>query len=133
MTSIIYCNQSKVIPNSLFFNIKKIKKTLKRLREIESSSKRASELTSQLLAFSQKAETRFQKVDVNDIVNSLRSLLEKNFPKPISVKLILKDDTPLILADPKSMEQIIMNLAVNARDAMPEGGNLVIETGSVFS
>ncbi len=99
-----------------------------RLRQIEKSTQRASELTKQLLAFSQKAETRFRPVNINDIINKFKGLLEKTLPKMVRVKLLLNDNIAQVLADPGHVEQAIMNLAVNARDAMPEGGTFTIET-----
>ena len=101
------------------------------LTEIANAVQRASELTQQLLTFSRKVVSKLRPVDLNHEVNQVHKLLNRTIPKMIDIKLVLSDDLKIINADPVQMEQVMMNLAVNARDAMPEGGTLTIETSNV--
>lgn len=98
------------------------------LREIERAILRASSLTQQLLTFSRKLESNFQAVDINHEIRQVRGLLERTISKMISVELDLSSDQLVVNADPAQVEQILMNLVINARDSMPEGGRLIIET-----
>lgn len=102
-----------------------------RLREIEKAARRASELTLQLLTFSRKVESHLRPVDLNQEIRQVKELLKRTLPKMIEIELFLQDDLKVLNADAPQMEQILMNLAVNARDAMPEGGKLIIETENV--
>lgn len=102
------------------------------LMEISRAARRGGELTRQLLAFSRKVESRLQPLDLNRTVNEVRLLLERTIPKMIRIDLHLMGNLHWIKADPSQVEQIMMNLAVNARDAMPEGGTLTIETRNVI-
>jgi len=105
---------------------------LSKLEQIEKSAMRASELTQQLLTFSRKVESKLRPVDLNLEVKQVQKLLKRTIPKMINIELHLEEDLHVVKADPAQVEQIMMNLAVNARDAMPEGGHLVIETENVF-
>lgn len=96
--------------------------------EILKAGIRARDLVRQLLAFSRKQTLEFNSVDVGVIVHQFKSLLRRTIPEDIQIDLILSKDTPTILADVGQLEQVIMNLAVNAADAMPNGGVLSIET-----
>jgi len=104
---------------------------LGRLWEIEKAAKKAGELTRQLLTFSRRVESRLRPVDLNREVLEVQKLLERTIPKMIDIELHLQEGLKVINADPAQMEQVMLNLAVNARDAMPEGGKLVIETENV--
>ncbi|MBN2124324.1 MAG: PAS domain S-box protein [Deltaproteobacteria bacterium] len=101
---------------------------LAKLKEIEKAAKRGSELTLQLLTFSRKVESKLRPVDLNQEVRQVGRLLERTLPKMIAIEFYLQEGLPIIRADPTQIEQILMNLALNAMDAMPEGGRLVIET-----
>jgi len=95
------------------------------------SGERAAQLIRQLLAFSRKQIIAPQLLELNHIVTKMDKLLSRIIGEHIQMKTDLAPDLWLIKADPAQIEQIIVNLAVNARDAMPEGGQLVIETANV--
>jgi len=103
-----------------------------KLEAIEKSAQRASDLTRQLLIFSRKVESKLGSVDLNREIVHVSKLLERTIPKMIRIELHLSEDTKIINADPVRLEQIMMNLGVNARDAMPDGGNLTFETENVI-
>lgn len=103
----------------------------KDLQQIRHAAGRGAELTRQLLTFSRKVETRLQSVDLNRIVEAVRVLLERTIPKMIRIELRLTRNLHRVNADPSQIEQVLVNLALNARDAMPQGGDLVITTGNV--
>ena len=96
--------------------------------EIARAAGRAAELTSQLLAFSRKQVLRPRPLDLNDSVQQMASMLSRMLGDDVVVSTALDPDLGLALADPGQVEQIVLNLAVNARDAMPSGGQLLIET-----
>ncbi|MBW1962092.1 MAG: PAS domain S-box protein [Deltaproteobacteria bacterium] len=104
---------------------------LERLRKIEQATKNAIDLIQQLLTFSRKVESRRRPIDLNQEIRLAVKLLRRSIPRMIDIEVNLADDLKTINADPVQMEQIFMNLAVNARDAMPKGGKLVIETENV--
>jgi len=102
-----------------------------KLEAIESSAQRASELTKRLLIFGRKVESQLRPVDLNQEVVQVSKMLERTIPKMISIELRLAENLKVISADPVQIEQIMMNMGVNARDAMPDGGELVFETKNV--
>ncbi|MBN1833314.1 MAG: response regulator [Deltaproteobacteria bacterium] len=102
-----------------------------RLIQIEKAARRAIELTQQLLAFSRKVESRFRPVDLNQEIKHVEKLLQRTIPKMINIVLDLEEDLNIISADPTQIEQILMNLAVNARDAMGDEGTIKIETRNI--
>jgi len=104
----------------------------RRLCEIQKLAQRASELTQQLLTFSRKVESILRPVDLNQEVRQVHKLLRRTIPRMINMELHLQKDLRAINADPAQMEQIMMNLGVNARDALPGGGTLVFETENVI-
>lgn len=101
------------------------------LKQIERAAKRATDLTRQLLTFSRKQRIDPQLVDLNQLITSTEKMLSRLMGEDIQITLNLKNDLKAILADPNQIEQIIINLAVNARDAMPQGGNLTFHTSAV--
>ncbi|MCL5966350.1 MAG: PAS domain S-box protein [Deltaproteobacteria bacterium] len=104
-------------------------KALADLDEMIRSAERASTLTRQLLAFARRQVIEPVNLSLNGVVNDLLKLLRKVIGEHIVVETSLREDIPSVFADPGQMEQVLMNLCLNARDAMPDGGRLVIETG----
>lgn len=102
------------------------------LQKIHESAARGADLVQRLLTFSRKTETNPQPLNLNRRINEMRKILERTIPKMIDIQLFLADDLATVNADPTQMDQVLMNLAVNARDAMPGGGKLVIETTNIF-
>ncbi len=105
--------------------------TLELLEEVDEATKQASNLTRQLLAFSRKQVIQPKLVDVNELIERVRRMLARLIGEDIDMKLDLYEGLGSIKVDPGQMEQILLNLAVNARDAMPGGGTLFIETQAV--
>ena len=101
------------------------------VQEIEKGARSAAGLTARLLAFSRKQIVSPRVLDMNAVVSDLGRMLERVLGEDIALALQLAPDLGHIKADPVQVEQVIMNLAVNARDAMPTGGNLTIETANV--
>ncbi len=101
------------------------------VKEIVEASRRSAALTRQLLAFSRQQILQPEEVNLNDLLHALEKMLRRLIGEDIDVRLVLADDLPRVLIDPARFDQIIMNLAVNARDAMPTGGKLTIETANV--
>ena len=95
---------------------------------IERSAIRASELTGHLLAFARGGKYSTAAVDLNEIVTETVKMVKSTFDKLIEIKTHLKTKLPMVDADSGQLQQVVMNLCVNARDAMPEGGRLVVET-----
>jgi len=98
------------------------------LQKIAHAAARGAELAHRLLTFSRKVEPRFQPVDLNEHIEQVCTLLSRTIPKMIDIRLALDADPSTTYADPGQIEQVLMNLAVNARDAMPGGGTLTFET-----
>src|SRR2546425_1520548 len=103
---------------------------LEDLEEIRKAARRATALTRQLLSFSRKQLLEPRIIDVNSIVTNLDKMLRSLISENIDLKTTLADDLDAARVDPNQLEQVIMNLAINARDAMPDGGTLTIETAN---
>jgi two-component system cell cycle sensor histidine kinase/response regulator CckA len=99
--------------------------------KIHQQAKRAAALTSQLLAFARKQILEPRNVDLNQTVIETLSLLEKVIGSHIDINATLAPDLAVVRADPTHVEQVVMNLCINARDAMPTGGSLTIETSNI--
>jgi nitrogen-specific signal transduction histidine kinase/CheY-like chemotaxis protein len=98
---------------------------------IQRTADRAAALTRQLLAFSRKQVLQPRVVDPNDVVGSSTNLLKRLIGENIDLMFVPAEDLGRVRVDPGHFEQVIVNLAVNARDAMPDGGQLTIETANV--
>jgi two-component system, cell cycle sensor histidine kinase and response regulator CckA len=101
------------------------------IKEIRGAAARAAKLTRQLLAFSRRQAMEPRIVNPNDILRGVESLLRRVIDGSIELATTLSADTPLIRVDPGQLEQVVMNLAINAADAMPDGGRLLIETSGM--
>jgi nitrogen-specific signal transduction histidine kinase/CheY-like chemotaxis protein len=99
--------------------------------EIERAVTRATALTQQLLTFSRRQVLQLRAIELNGILSEVTKMLHRLIPVSIELKISLNASPDRIKADPGQVEQVLMNLAVNARDAMPQGGQLVIETKNV--
>lgn len=101
------------------------------LEAIHFAATRGADLAKRILTFSRKIETEPRPIDLNEEIRNANKLLYRTLPKMIEIRLALADDLKRVNADPGQMEQILLNLAVNARDSMPGGGKFVIETRNV--
>lgn len=99
-----------------------------RFQRIRDEAQRAGGLTSQLLAFARRQVLQPKKLDLNNCIAGVATLLQSALGDRIEFKTVLTPDLSAILADPVQIDQVLMNLCLNARDAMPTGGRLVIET-----
>ena len=101
------------------------------LAEVLEASERASSLTNQLLAFSRRQVSVPRIVSLNDLVRNIERMLRRIIGEDLSLDISLDPSLPAVEVDPGHIDQVIMNLAVNSRDAMPDGGRLTIETAHV--
>jgi signal transduction histidine kinase len=101
------------------------------LKRIMAAVNRGGMLTRQLLTYSRKIKSEKRPISLNDHVRQAHQLLQSTIPKMIEIELRLEEGLKMVNADSVQMEQVLMNLAINARDAMPDGGRLVIETANV--
>ena len=104
----------------------------RKVEEIRKAGERAGALTYQLLAFSRKQILQLKTLDINDIVSDVANMLQRLIGENIDLRTVLNDGLGQVETDPGQITQVLMNLAVNARDAMPSGGKLTIETGNVY-
>ena len=102
-----------------------------RLEAINEAGRKASDLTRQLLAFSRKQVLEMRTVNLNYLISNMTKMLGRLIGENIDMKMVLNTKSVNINADAGQIEQIVMNLAINARDAMPGGGNLTIETDTI--
>ncbi|MBZ5495709.1 MAG: PAS domain S-box protein [Acidobacteriia bacterium] len=100
------------------------------LEQIKQAGERAVSLTSQLLAFSRRQILQPRILDLNDAVAETSSIIRRLIGEDVDLNAVARPDLGLVKADPGQIQQIIMNLAVNAREAMPQGGRLTIETAN---
>ncbi len=103
----------------------------KDLEQIKEAGGRAATLTSQLLAFGRKQVFQPQILDMNNVITQMSSMLRRLIGEHIEFMFAARPDLGMVSADPGQIQQVTMNLAVNARDAMPQGGKLMIETANV--
>ncbi len=98
------------------------------LREVHGAAQRAVSLVQRILTFSRKTEVRTAPVNLNKIVRELGALIAETFPRTITIDFELDETIGSLSADQSQLQQVIMNLCVNARDAMPKGGRLTLST-----
>jgi PAS domain S-box-containing protein len=116
----------------ILFN-KDLQETIKPdLETIKQAINICSELIKGMMVFSRKTPVEFQPIELNKIVAQTRSMLTRSIPKMIEIDLLLADDLWTINASASQIDQILMNLAVNASDAMPDGGRLTIQTQNMI-
>ena len=104
---------------------------LEELDEIRKAGERAAGLTRQLLAFSRRQVLEPRVIDLNGVVRDLEKMLRRLLGEDVELETSLAPSLGCVRADPGEIEQVVMNLAVNARDAMPEGGRITVETANV--
>lgn len=101
------------------------------VKAIKDAGQKAAALTKQLLAFSRKQVLDVRPLDLNSVVEGMVKMLSRVIGEDVKLELHLESEINRVLADQSQIEQVLLNLAVNARDAMPKGGNLIIETAIV--
>ncbi len=101
------------------------------LQKINQAARSGADLTKRILTFSRKGESNPHPLNLNHEIKRAKKLLTRTIPKMIEVELVLSDGLPAINGDPTQIEQVLLNLAVNAGHAMPDGGRLIIETQPV--
>jgi signal transduction histidine kinase len=101
------------------------------IKEIKRAGERAASLTNQLLAFSRKQILKPIVLDINNLIADTSKMLCRLIGEDIEIELSLKPNLGKVKADPGQIDQVLMNLVVNARDAMPQGGKIIIETGNI--
>ncbi|MGM0417225.1 MAG: ABC transporter substrate-binding protein [Thermodesulfobacteriota bacterium] len=102
--------------------------THKHINNILQATNRGADLVKRLLAFSRKTESRLTPVSLNQEIVRVKKMIDRVIPKMISVKLFLEQQEKYINADQGQIEQVLINLCLNARDVMPEGGSIIIKT-----
>ncbi|MFI5336960.1 MAG: PAS domain S-box protein, partial [Opitutales bacterium] len=103
----------------------------KSVREIKRAAQRATGLVRQILTFSRKADIKFTALDLNQQTRDITALLAETFPRNINFTFAFDSNLPPLLADQNQLQQIILNLCVNSRDAMPAGGTITVSTSTV--
>ncbi len=107
-------------------------KQLQRIRQLDSSIARGAGLVRRLLTFSRKMEPSFQKLDINNLLRQSVDLLSRTIPKMIDISIKTTSEKAIVAGDAGLLEQVVLNLGANARDAMPQGGKLFVATSSVI-
>ncbi len=115
----------------LLHRLPKNDSSVKDIRQIKQAGEKASQLTNQLLAFSRRQVLQPKLINLNSVVKDVNKMLHRLIGEDIELEMNLEPDLGIIQADPGQLEQVLMNLAINARDAMPGGGKLTIDTANV--
>jgi two-component system, cell cycle sensor histidine kinase and response regulator CckA len=100
--------------------------------KVNQAARNGADLVARLLTFSRKSEIKPLSINLNRRIEQLQKMISRTIPKMIEIELVLAHDLSSVHADPTQIDQILMNLAVNARDAMPAGGRLTIRTENAF-
>ncbi len=103
-------------------------KVLKRADIINRAAERGTSLVKQLLTFARKSEPSYSSVSINRIVNDISKLFEETFPRSMRLLCNLSEDLPMVIGDPSQIHQVMLNLIVNAKDAMKGAGQIIIST-----
>ena len=98
---------------------------------IDEAASRGADLTQHLLAFARKQPLQPRETDVNTLIIETAKLLRPTLGEQIEIESVFEDETCLATVDPNQLATALLNLALNARDAMPNGGKLILETGLV--
>ncbi len=98
------------------------------MKQIQLAAERASLLTHQLLSFARREVVQARALSLNSAITRMEQILRRTIGEQVELVINLAPDLPMVLADPGQIEQIVLNLAINARDAMPTGGTLSIDT-----
>jgi two-component system cell cycle sensor histidine kinase/response regulator CckA len=105
-------------------------RALRRIEAINKASERGASLVKQLLTFARKSESVFKSLSLNSVISEVVILLRETLPKTISILTSLKEGIPAVTADLTQIHQVLFNLCLNARDAMPTGGTITIATST---
>jgi two-component system, cell cycle sensor histidine kinase and response regulator CckA len=103
----------------------------KKIEVIQHAARDGADLVARILTFSRRAESLRRPVDLNEEILKAQKLVSRTVPRMIEIKLVLAENLAIIDADPAQIEQILLNLVVNAQHAMPDGGQLLIETSNI--
>ncbi|MFH1117430.1 MAG: PAS domain S-box protein [Pseudomonadota bacterium] len=103
----------------------------RKIEVIQQAARDGADLVSRILTFSRKLESRTRPIDLNEQIRKAQRLLRRTVPRMIEIRLVLDEKPAVIDADPAQVEQVLLNLAVNAQHAMPNGGQILIETKHV--
>lgn len=114
----------------LLYEFEKNENIREQLNHILGAGLRAKDMVHQLLAFSRKQTLEYKPIHLNKILTNFENLLRRTIREDIEIEILTSPVDPVIMADTGQLEQVVMNLAVNAQDAMPNGGKLVFETGT---
>ena len=101
------------------------------LKKILETGLKGADMVQRLLSFTKQAATKLEPMDLNHRIDETKKLMDRSFPKTIEIETNLPDDLGMVNADAGQMDQLLMNLCVNAKDAMPDGGRLRIETRNI--
>ncbi len=104
--------------------------SLKAINNIERSVRRGSDLVKQVLLFARGSETSREPVQLSDVVNEIEAIITSTFPKDITLEVSMAPDLSPVTGDATQLTQVLLNLCVNARDAMPRGGQLIISAAN---
>jgi PAS domain S-box-containing protein len=104
-------------------------KVAQSVESILKAAERGAGLVRQLLTFARRSTAQAEPISVNEMIHEMSKIIEETFPKTVSLQLQLADEIPAITADPNQLHQALLNLCLNSRDAMPNGGTLTLATG----